>query len=214
MAPLMVAAFPFGLVYGVAVTQVSLPNWQGGLASSLIVAGAAQFALIDLIDQNAPWTVAVATALVINLRFAMYSGALAPGFSEFPTRWKLTLPFLMTDQAAVTALTEFDRNTDPVHRRWFYLGGAAPFALVWVVGTWLGIIFGADIPDSWQLGVAVPLIFVALVVPSVKNRPAFVAALFGAAGALLAAPLPHSLNVIVGALAGVTAGLLVPDDAS
>lgn len=207
IAPLLVAAFPFGLVYGVAVTQSSVTNWQGGVASALVVAGAAQFALIDLIDEGAPWIIAVGTALIINLRFAMYSAALAPAFGPFPRRWQLTLPYLMTDQAAVTALLNFESHDDPVHRRWFYLGAAVPFTLAWLIGTWLGILFGGDIPDSWQLGFAVPLVFIALAVPAVRNRPALVAAVVGGAGCLLAAPLPHSLGVIVGAVAGVTAGL-------
>lgn len=210
IAPLMTAIFPFGLVYGVAVSQSVVPDWQGGLASSMIMAGAAQFALIDLIDDGAPWIVAVGTALIINLRFAMYSAALAPSFGAFPQRWRLLLPAFMTDQAAVTSLLEFDHNEDPTHRRWFYLGAAVPFVLVWVAGTWLGIAFGADIPDSWQLGLAVPLVFIALLVPAVNSRPALVAAMVGGAGCLLAAPLPHSLGVIVGALVGVAAGMAVP----
>ena len=209
IGPLLVAAFPFGLVYGVAVTQSSLPTWQGGLASALIVAGASQFALIDLIDEGAPWIVAVGTALIINMRFAMYSAALAPPFAPFPTRWRLALPYLMTDQTAVTALLHYETHRDPVERRWFYLGAAAPFAGTWLAGTWLGILFGGDIPENWQLGFAVPLVFLALAVPSITSRPSLVAAAVGGAGCLLAAPLPHSLGVIVGALVGVMAGLLV-----
>jgi predicted branched-subunit amino acid permease len=213
IAPLLVAALPFGLVYGVAVSQSSIADWQGGLASPLIVAGAAQFALIDLIDDNASWALAVGTALVINLRFAMYSGALAPSFSQFPTRWRVGLAFLMTDQIAVTSLIEYDRNSDPVHRRWFYLGAGVPFATVWVISTWLGITFGSDIPDSWELGLAVPIVFIGLLMPSINNRPSLVAATVGGSVALVTAPLPNGLNIIVGALAGVSAGLTVPANA-
>ncbi len=213
IAPLMVAALPFGLVYGAAVTENSIPDWQGGVASPLIVAGASQFALIDLIDANASWFLAVGTALVVNLRFAMYSGALAPSFSQFPTPWRLGLPFLLTDQVAITALVEFDRNPDPGHRRWFYLGAGLPFATVWMISTWLGIGFGSEVPDSWELGLAVPIVFIALLMPSVKSRPSLVAAIVGGAVALVAVPLPNGLNIIVGALAGVGAGVLVPDTA-
>ena len=209
IVPLTVAVLPFGLVYGVAVSRSTVPDWQGGLASALIIAGAAQFALIDLIDAGAPWIVAVGTALIINLRFAMYSAALAPSFGAFPARWRYPLPHLMTDQTAVTSLFDFERHTDPVHRRWFFLGAALPFSGVWILGTWTGILFGAGIPDSWQLGLAVPLVFIALAVPAVRDRPSLVAATVGAGGCLLASPLPHSLGVILGALAGVGAGLAV-----
>ena len=40
IAPLIVAAFPFGLVYGVAVTQTEIDRWLGAAASVLILAGA------------------------------------------------------------------------------------------------------------------------------------------------------------------------------
>ena len=81
IAPLIVAAFPFGLVYGVAVTQTDIDRWLGAAASVLILAGAAQLSLLELLD--ASWPIAVGTALVINLRFLLYSAALAPSFGEF-----------------------------------------------------------------------------------------------------------------------------------
>ena len=67
--PLTIGVFPFGLAYGVAVVASSIDDLAGVLASFLIIAGAAQLAMIDLIDAGAPWFVVVATALVINARF-------------------------------------------------------------------------------------------------------------------------------------------------
>ncbi len=71
IAPLIVAAFPFGLVYGVAVTQTEIDPWLGAAASGLVLAGAAQLSLLELIDSA--WPIAVGTAIVINLRFMLYS---------------------------------------------------------------------------------------------------------------------------------------------
>ena len=82
--PLTAVLFPLGLVYGVTVSEVAVDDWLGGLASTLVFAAAAQLALIDLIADDAAWITAVSTALVINLRFVMYSGALAPSFSQYP----------------------------------------------------------------------------------------------------------------------------------
>ena len=59
IAPLAIAVFPFGLVYGVAVAESSFSDWAGVLASLLVFAGAAQLALVNLTEEGAPWTVAV-----------------------------------------------------------------------------------------------------------------------------------------------------------
>lgn len=209
ISPLIVAAFPFGLVYGVAVSRSPIDDWLGFLASFVVLAGAAQLTLVELI--GASWIVAVGTALVINLRFSLYSAALAPAFSEFPTGWRLGLPVLLTDQSATTSLIAYEDVRDPAWRRVFYFAAALSFASAWWIGTAVGILFGGDIPDAWEIGFAVPLMFIALLVPTVRNRPTLVAALVGGAVAIAASGLPNGLNIVVGALAGVVAGTLTPD---
>lgn len=119
--PLALAAIPFGLVYGVAVVDSSLSSWTGLSASWLILAGASQISLVELIDGGAVWPVAVGTVLVINARHALYSAALAPAFAHFPKRWRFTLPYLMTDQAATLSINEFATLRDAVQRRYFTL---------------------------------------------------------------------------------------------
>lgn len=204
--PLAFAAFPFGLVYGVAVSESTISAWLGGAASWIILAGAAQLSLLALIDSDAAWVVAVGTALVINARFALYSAALAPAFAQFPKRWRFTLPYLMTDQAATMGLAHFDEESDPVRRRWFYLGAALLFSSAWWVGTITGVLVGGSLPEELDIGFAVPAMFIALLVPTLVNVPAAVAATVGAAVTVIAAPLPNGLNILVGALAGIAAG--------
>jgi predicted branched-subunit amino acid permease len=173
------------------------------------LAGAAQLALVDLIEDDAPWIIAVGTALINNLRFALYSASLAPAFRDFPMRWRLGLAYLMTDQTAVTSLIEYEETTDPQWRRWFYLGAGIGFACVWWVGSTIGVLVGGDIPDGVQLGFAVPLTFLALLVPTLRDRPTVVAAAVGASVCVATLALPNSLNLIVGAVAGVAAGIMV-----
>ena len=207
--PLTAVLFPLGLVYGVTVAEAPVDDWLGGLASTLVFAAAAQLALIDLIADDAAWFTAVSTALVINLRFVMYSAALAPSFSQYPARWRLPLAYLMTDQASGVSLLYNETQRDPVARRWYYLGAGVPLSVAWLVSTWLGIAFGASIPASWELGVAVPLMFICLLVPSIRDRARLVAALVGGAVSLIARDAPNSTGLLIGALAGVAAGMAV-----
>lgn len=207
--PLALGVFPFGLVYGVAVADSSVTNWIGGIASSLILAGAGQLALVDLVDQNAPWTVAVGTALVINARFVMYSGALAPSFAEYPALWRIPLAHLMTDQTAVTSLLYNDTEPDRGRRMRYYAGAGLTFAASWSAGTWIGIFVGAGIPSGLQLEFAIPLMFLALLVPSIHDRPGVVAAVVGAAVTLVARDAPFNTGLLIGALCGIAAGMVV-----
>ena len=206
--PLSIAAFPFGIAYGVAVAESSIDDLVGALASLLMLSGAAQLAMVDLIDKGAPWFVVVGTALVVNARFMMYSGALAASFSGYPRRWRVALAHFMTDQAAVTSLLYNQRQADPRARMAYYFGAGLSFAVAWWAGTLMGIGIGATIPSGLQLGFAVPLMFVALAVPSVRDRAALIAACVGFAVTLLAREAPMNTGLLIGVAAGVAFGML------
>ncbi|MGB5951425.1 MAG: AzlC family ABC transporter permease [Ornithinimicrobium sp.] len=207
--PLALAAIPFGLVYGVAVVDSSISPWVGLAGSWLILAGASQISLIELINSGAAWPVAVGTVLVINARHALYSAALAPAFAQFPKRWRFTLPYLLTDQAATLSINRFEEMRDPGQRRLFFTAAAVLIASLWWAGSVTGVLLGASIPEQVDVGFAVPAMFLALLVPSLTHRPAVVAAVVGAAVTVMAAPLPSGLNVTIGALAGIAAGAVV-----
>ncbi len=209
MLPLAIGIFPFGFVYGAAVADASISNWVGGVASSLMIAGAAQLALVDLVDKGAPWMIAVGTALVINARFVMYSAALAPSFSEHPRRWRFALAVMMTDQVAVTSLLYNDAESDPVRRRYYYLGAGSLLTGLWIISTWTGIVLGTGVSSSLQLGFAIPLMFLALLVPSIKDRSSLVAALVGAAVTVVAKDAPYNTGLLIGAVCGIASGMAV-----
>jgi len=206
--PLSIGAFPFGLAYGVTVVESSMNDFVGWLASFIVLAGAAQLAVSDLIDQGAPWFIVVGTALVINARFMMYSGALAPSFSEFPRRWRIPLAHFMTDQATVTSLLYDRTERQPAKRLAYYLGAGASFALSWWIGTTIGVVIGATIPAQLQVGFAAPLMFIALAVPSIGDRAALIAAAVGFSVTLMAKDAPMNSGLLIGAAAGIAFGML------
>lgn len=203
---LAIGVFPFGAVYGIAVAQSDVNSWLAGSASVFVFAGASQLSLLELHESGAAMAVVVGTALAINARFVLYSAALSPAFAEFPPAWRYGLPHLMTDQASTVSIVEYETELDPRWRRWFFLGAAVVLFAFWQVGTVLGIIAGGGIPDSWQLGFIIPLMFMALVVPAVRDRPAVVAAVVSVAVTLAASGLPPGTNILLGGLAGITAG--------
>jgi predicted branched-subunit amino acid permease len=209
--PLSLIAGPFGLVYGATAVESGVADGPAILASFVILAGASQIALVELIDEGATAAVAIGTALIINLRMALYSASLAPSFREFPARWRFPLAHIITDQSAVTSLFEFETEHDPVYRRWFYAGAAIWFATPWWIGTTIGVLLGGDISDSWQIGFAVPLMFTALLVPTLRNRPTVAAAIVGAGITVGTTRLPDGVNIMLGAIAGIAVGTLVAE---
>ncbi len=204
--PLAIAAFPFGLVYGAAVKDSTVDSATGAAASWLVLAGASQLSMLDLIDNGASWVVVVGTALVINARMALYSAALAKPFSEFGLPSRLFATYLMTDQAASLAMLEFDKSADVAHRRRYYLAAATLFASSWWGGTLIGVLAGGAIPDGAQIGFSVPLMFLALLVPTLSRRPAIVAAVVATLVTVATTGLPEGFNILLGALAGIAAG--------
>ncbi|WP_430868233.1 AzlC family ABC transporter permease [Demequina aurantiaca] len=209
IAPLDPGSFVFGMAFGALVQVSGFSAWVGMSGSVLVMAGASQIAIVEALRIGAPLVIAVLTALVINARFALYSAAVAPVYSAFPKRWKLSLAYLMTDQAVAITIQYQDRYPDPVRRRWFVLGASLTYAAAWYAGTAAGIVLGPVIPAAWQIGFIVPLMFIALVVPNLRHRNEVVAACVAIVAALALKDLPLGLNVIVAALAGIGAGRLV-----
>lgn len=208
MLPLAIGGFPFGIAYGVAVVGSSMDDLVGALASFIVFAGAAQLAVVDLIDKGAPWFIVIGTALVVNARFMMYSGALAPSFSEYPRRLRVFLAHFITDQSTVISLLQQERERDPRTRLAYYFGAGLSFAAAWWLGTLIGMLIGATIPPEFQLGFAVPLMFVALLVPSIKERAALIAASVGFAVTLVARDAPLNTGLLIGAACGIAFGML------
>jgi len=207
VVPLVLSELPFGVVIGAAAVDAGVPAAAAVGMSVLVYTGAAQLAAFDLLGRGAPLAVVGLTALVINLRYLMYSASLAQYLREFPRRRRLTFGYLLTDPVYALTVGEFvDR---PAGRAaWYYVGAAVPMWFAYQGGTVLGIVLGTSVPASWNLGFATPLLFLALLVPAVEDRPSLAAAGVGGGVAVLGAGLPLELGLVAGSLAGVAGGLL------
>ena len=199
---------PFGMTAGIAALEAGLEPVVGIAMSVIIFAGAAQLVAAQLIGDGALPLIVVVTALIINLRMLMYSASLAPHLGHVPLYWKAPTAYLLTDQAYAVSITEFmhGRLEGPPH--WFYLGAALPLWVVWLFATALGVWLGAAVPPEWQVGFALPLVFLVLLVPVIRDRPSAIAAITGGGIALAAHDAPYHLGLSIGAVAGVTAGVV------
>ncbi len=201
--PLVSGIIPFGAVMGSAFADAGLVLWQAMLMNNLVYAGAAQLATVGLMKLNAAFLVVVATGLVINLRFLLYSAAMTPYLREAGWGTRLVCAFTLTDQsyAAMTAHQDsFRTNADGVR---FYLGSAAGMFATWQSAVIAGYVFGNFAPASLSLDYAIPLSFVALLMPTLRTRGHRGVALFSALVSLLLHGLPMRTGLIATALLSV-----------
>ena len=208
IAPILLGTVPFALVTGIAAVDAGLTELEGVAMSVVVYAGAAQLAAIDLMRQDAALVVIIGTALVINARFLMYSASLAAPLAGTSRLAKLGLAYVMTDQAYAVSIVEFgSRATTLADRIAYYLGAGLTMWIPWVLATVVGVFVGAAVPDDLSLDFAIPLVFVALVVPAVKDRAGGGAALVSGVVAVAAFSLPYNLGLPAAAAAGIIAGL-------
>lgn len=208
VSPLLLAVVPFGLVLGVTAAATVVGGILGIATSSIIFAGAAQLVTVQLLDGGTSLFVVILTALVVNVRHLMYSAAMAPHFSEFPQRSRWLLPYLLTDQAFAVSMTRYETTDDPLYKRWYFAGAGLTLWTSWQIATVTGVLLGAQIPDSLGLSFAIPLVFLALLIPVVQTRPGLLAAVVGGLVAVAAFDAPYGLGLVIGALVGISAGVV------
>lgn len=207
--PLLIGVFPFGLIYGALALNAGLSSSAAQMMSSIVFAGSAQFITAQLVHETAPGFVIVLTIAVVNLRHMLYSASLAPYLAALPTRWKAILSYLLTDEAYAPTIIHYEKEGITPQAHWFLLGAGTALWINWQISTALGIFLGAAIPESWSLDFALPLTFIAMVVPVLKDRPAIAAALAAGVVALLAYSLPYKLGLILAAIVGIAVGTVL-----
>ena len=208
MLPACLGLIPFGVVTGLGAAAAGA-NWLGALGmSAIIFSGAAQILAAQLFAAGAPIAVIVLTCFVAGLRFLMYSAAMAPWLKPLPPRWQQGLAFLLTDQAFAASIRRFHAVDDPRAGAAHFLGGGVALWSFWQCTNMAGFFAGNLIPASWSLEFAVPLCFLALVAPLLRNVPTLLAAVVAGVAVLALDGLPMRLNLIAAGLAGIVAGTL------
>ena len=210
-APFLLVIVPFGMLFGVVGTEAGLNLAQVMGFTALVIAGAAQFATVQLLVEDAPTIIAILTGLAVNVRMAMYSASLSPYLGNAPV-WKRALAgYLMVDQVFALTATKYEAEPElTVHQRYlYYFGIMALIAPVWYAATLLGAVLGQAIPPEYALDFALPITFLALVAPALKTLAHVAAAVTSVIVALALASLPFNIGLLVAASAAMIVGAQV-----
>jgi predicted branched-subunit amino acid permease len=175
----------------------------------IVFAGSAQLASLPLIAGAAPVWVVVVTAVVVNLRFVIYSAAVRYQFYNKSKRWRLGAGYLMGDIGFVMFMQRIEREPGMAHRDAYFMGANTTNWVAWQIGSLIGIFAASQVPLEWGLGLAGTLALLALVIPMLATRPVQVGVAVSAALAVVTHGLPFRLYILVAVIGGICAALLV-----
>ena len=209
--PLVVAAMPFGLVFGALAISSGFSATFAMAMSLFVFAGASQFIAISLLASAAAVPIVLFTVFVVNLRHLLYSATLMKEVHRMPKWARPILSFWMTDETFAVVANRKITHPDEPGLFWYYLGSAVFMYLNWQFCTWLGITAGEHIPDlsHWGLDVAMVVAFIGIVTPLLKDRGTWACAFTAMTSTFLTIHWPYQLGFLFSCISAITVGVLV-----
>jgi predicted branched-subunit amino acid permease len=89
---------------------------------------------------------------------------------------------------------------------WILFGSGFGLWAGWQLSTLAGVLIGTQLPSNLGLDFALPLTFIAIVVPMINSRALLAAAVTAGAVAVALAAMPYKVGLFIAALAGLVAG--------
>ena len=198
IAPIAVAAAAFGASFGVLSATAGFDAVAAIVMSATTFAGSAQFAAASVLGAGGGVAAAAASASMLNARYAPIGVSVAPVIRGGPFRRFLESQLIVDESWALS------RRPDGSHDRGILIGAGLTLYVFWVGSTAVGALAGEALgdPERYGLDAAFPALFLALLVPQVRSRRAFAAALLGGAIALALLPfVPAGIPIIAASVA-------------
>jgi predicted branched-subunit amino acid permease len=206
--PFLLVVAPFGMLFGVVGTEAGLNLAQVMGFSVVIIAGAAQFTAVQLMQEQAPTLIVLASALAVNLRMAMYAASLAPHLGPAPGWQRILIAYFNVD--GTYALSHMEYEAKPAltlsEKVGFYMGTATVICFPWYLATWIGAVLGASIPAGLSIDFAVPVAFMSFFAPALRTLPHVAAAVTAIILAILLQGVPYSLWILLAGAGGMIVG--------
>lgn len=209
--PFILMAAPFALLFGVVATDAGLTIAQAMGFSVLVIAGASQFAAVQMITENAGIAFVLLAALAVNLRMAMYSASLVPYLGDAKLWQRATVSYLNFDQTYISSIARYEARPEMTvqERVMYFFGVATPITPLWIVMTLVGVLAGSTIPEAWALDFIMPIMFLAMVSPLMKSVAHVAAAAVSIVVALTLIGLPSGTGLLIAAAAAMLTGAIV-----
>lgn len=200
MLPITTGVLPFGLIMGTVFNHAKVTNTQAWGMNLLVFGGSSQLAVIELMLQNSSVIVVIATGLIINLRFMLYSAAFTDYIQNSNFWMKIFCTYSLTDQTYAVLKANEQKMSSNAEVVQFYVGASFCMLIAWHGAVGIGMIFGNLLPASLSLDYAIPLSFVGLLLPTVKDRNYLYVALLATVLSIVFTKLPYGLGLLASTL--------------
>ena len=208
LLPIALFVVVFGLAFGLAAPQSGLGNTAAVLMSTLVFAGASQFAVLDMWGAQVPVLPLIITVFAVNARHLLMGATLYPWLRHLPVGQRYGTMFFVSDANWAMAMQAFGRRESGLG---LLLGGGIALWLAWILGSWLGLYFGNAIHDPvrWGLDMVMGCFLLTMAIGGQKNLRLLVIWAIAALASILAYwYLPENSHIVVGALAGGALGAI------
>jgi predicted branched-subunit amino acid permease len=168
--PIGLGYLSVSFAFGIFSLGQGLSIWETLLISMTNLTSAGQLAGVPIIAVGGSAAELAVTQLVINLRYSLMSVSLSQKLHDsvsLPHR--LAVAFFNTDEIFAVASS----RTEPLTRSYLYGLGVCPY-LGWSLGTLAGALAGDILPArlTSALGITIYGMFVAIVIPAMRERKA------------------------------------------
>ena len=106
--PFIFVAGPFSLLFGVLATEAGLKLYEMLTFSASVYAGSAQFTALQLLREDAPTLIILASSLAVNLRVGMYSASLTPYLGAAPLWMRAIVAYFTVDQSYSLSVAQYE----------------------------------------------------------------------------------------------------------
>ncbi|NDA29795.1 MAG: branched-chain amino acid ABC transporter permease, partial [Alphaproteobacteria bacterium] len=110
-------------------------------------------------------------------------------------------------EAFAVSFQEFENKNKFAH--YHLLGGGLTLWVFWQISTVIGVFLGANIPPYLNLEFAIPLTFIAVILPTLKSLAQISTAVTASIIAIFGQDLPYGLWIIVASISGMFVGGLI-----
>jgi len=206
--PMILAATPFGILFGMLAPTNGIAAWVAVAFSALVFAGSAQYVAIGLLASGTPAALIIVTTFIVNLRHLLYALAMVTPTAHWSKPQRLGLSFFLTDETFVTFNQRLRNGLPAEHSLPYYMGSALFMYANWQLSTWLGLWAGGQLQGVEKLGLEFALVtaFLAMLTTMLNHKSNILSAILGFTLAWYTRDWPHKtgivFSVVVAALVG------------
>ena len=141
--------------------------------------------------------------LFLSLPLGEIHSSINEYLNHLSLKWRIILSYLLTDEAYAVSIIYFKNNHEKKYFHYHLLGSGLTLFVVWQISTITGILFGKYLTGFINLEFIIPLSFIAIIIPILKNRGDVAACLVSGISSLFFYKLNLELWIVASAILGI-----------